>query len=343
MKGGALRVGVVGCGLIGRRRATVAAAGPDTTCVVVADPVAASAAEVAAASGAEVVPDWRVLVGRRDVDAVVVATPNGFLAEIAIAALAAGKHVLVEKPMGRNLAEAEEMRAAACRGDRVLKIGFNHRYHPGIAEARRLVQDGAIGEVINLHCRYGHGGRPGYEREWRGNRALAGGGELLDQGVHVVDLIHWFAGVPAQAFGFLQTAVWPLGDLEDNAFGLFRFDSGAVAALHTSWTQWKNLFVFEVYGRSGAVVVNGLGKSYGAETLSLQTRRPEGGAPEVATRTFEGEDDSWRLEWEDFVHAVRGEQETGSTMLGNADDGIVAMKLVDALYRSAAAKAPVDV
>jgi len=343
VKGSALGVGVVGCGLIGRRRATVAAADPDTTCVAVADPVAARATEVAAASGAEAVADWRAVVSRRDVDAVVVATPNAFLAEIAIAALSAGKHVLAEKPMGRNLAEAEEMRAAACRAGRVVKIGFNHRYHPGIAEARRLVKDGAIGEVINLHCRYGHGGRPGYEREWRGNRALAGGGELLDQGVHVVDLFHWFAGVPAQAFGYLQTAVWPLGDLEDNAFGLFRFASGSVAALHTSWTQWKNLFLLEVYGQSGAVIVNGLGGSYGVETLSVQKRRLEGGSPEVATRAFEGTDQSWHLEWDDFVRAIRGGQGEGSRMLGSADDGVIAMRMLDALYRSAGARAPVDV
>jgi predicted dehydrogenase len=271
-------------------------------------------------------------VERSDVDAVVVATPNGYLAEIAIAALSAGKHVLVEKPMGRTAEEAERMRAAACAAGRVLKVGFNHRYHPAIAEAWRRVQDGAVGEVVNVQCRYGHGGRPGYEREWRGNRALAGGGELLDQGVHVVDLLNWFLGVPDRAFAMLQTAAWSLEGLEDNAFGLFRFRSGAVAALHTSWTQWKNQFSFEVYGRSGAVCVHGLGGSYGVETLIEYRRRPEGGAPGTETRAFEEPDGSWRLEWEDFVQAVQG----GGRMLGTADDGVVAMRMLDALYRSAA-------
>ena len=334
-----LRVGVVGCGLIGRRRASEAAANPRSECVVVADPVAAAAQAAAAASGAMATDDWRHVVARSDVDAIVVSTPNGYLAEIAAAALAAGKHVLVEKPMGRGLAEAERMRAAACAAGRVLKIGFNHRYHPAIMEAWRRVTDGAIGEVINVECRYGHGGRPGYEREWRGDRALAGGGELIDQGVHVVDLVHWFVGIPQQAFAVLQTAVWPLGGLEDNAFGLFRFDGGAVAAFHTSWTQWKNLFCFEVYGRSGAVVVQGLGGSYGAETLTAYRRRPEGGAPDAETRVFEEPDGSWRLEWEDFVRATQG----GEGMLGTADDGVTAMRMVDALYRSAASGTVVPV
>src|SRR6185295_8756658 len=125
-----LRVGVVGCGLIGWRRAAEAAAHPRTTCVAVADTNEDAAREIAASIGAQATGNWQRLIERSDIDAVVVSTPNGFLAEIAIAALMAGKHVLVEKPMGRNLAEAERMRAAACAAGRVLKVGFNHRYHP---------------------------------------------------------------------------------------------------------------------------------------------------------------------------------------------------------------------
>ncbi len=294
---------------------------------------------VAAAVGADVAQDWHAVVGRRDVDAVIVATPNGFLEAVVVAALDAGKHVLVEKPMGRNLAEAERMRAAAWGARRVLKVGFNHRYHPAISEARRRCAEGAVGPIINLRCRYGHGGRPGYEKEWRGSRELAGGGELTDQGVHVADLFHWFAGVPETAVAHLQTAVWPLGDLEDNAFGLFRFGSGVVASFHTSWTQWKNLFSLEVFGQGGALVVEGLGRSYGPETLTVHRRRPEGGVPVSETVAYQGEDPSWKLEWEDFLGAAL----EGRAMLGTADDGVVAMRMLRALYESAASGAPVRV
>ncbi len=329
-----LRVGVVGCGLIGRRRAEQAAGHRETECVAVSDVDMNAAATTAQVVGAAPAADWHSLVERTDLDLVVVSTPNRFLCDIAVAALERGKHVLVEKPMGRNVTEAERMRRAACAARRVLKVGFNHRYHPAIAAAHQLVAQGALGEIINVRCRYGHGGRPGYEREWRGSRELAGGGELLDQGVHVVDLMHWFAGVPRDAFALLQTAVWPLQDLEDNAFGLFRFASGAVASLHTSWTQWKNIFSFEVTGRTGAAVVQGLGGSYGVETLTVYHRRPEGGAPQETTQVFEGADESWRLEWDDFVAAVR--RGAAGPMLGNMDDGVLAMRLIDALYRSAA-------
>ena len=334
--GRTLGVGVVGCGLIGRRRAAEAAADPRTRLVVVADRARAAAEELAAGTGAVAVFDWREVTARGDVDIVCVATPNGQLAEVALAALDGGKHVLIEKPMGRTLAEAEHMLAAARQSRRLLKVGFNHRYHPAIAEAKRRIDAGGIGKIINLRCRYGHGGRPGYESEWRGSRALAGGGELTDQGIHVIDLVHWLVGVPASAFAVLQTAVWPLGDLEDNAFGLFRFPGGGVAVFHTSWTQWKNLFSLEVFGTAGAVIVEGLGRSYGLETLTLHERRPEGGAPETTRLEYPGEDRSWADEWEDFLGAVVD----GRPMLGEGAEGVTAMRMLDALYRSAASGQP---
>ena len=333
-----LGVAVIGCGLIGRRRAVVAAEHPGSRCVAVSDTVSFQAREVAAATGAEVVGDWRRLVERRDVDVIVASTPNGYLAEIAVAALGAGKHVLVEKPMGRNLAEAERMRAAARESGRVLKVGFNHRYHPAIAEAKRRFDADEVGPPVNARARYGHGGRPGYEKEWRGSRELAGGGELTDQGVHVADLLHWFRGEPGSAFAWLQTAVWPLGDLEDNGFGMFRFPTGVVAGFHTSWTQWKNLFSLEVFGTLGAFVIEGLGRSYGVETLTVYRRRPEGGAPECEALRYEGDDASWQEEWTDFLGAVV----EGRPMLGTPDDGVAAMRMLDALYRSSAAGVPVD-
>lgn len=333
-----MRTAVVGCGLIGKRRAQVAAANVGSKCVLVVDSNIEVARALAKEVGAESSADWREAVRREDIDALVVATPNGFLAEISIAAAAHGKHVLAEKPMGRTLEEAEHMRAAFSSAGRILKIGLNHRYHPAIAEAHRQFARREIGDVINIRCRYGHGGRPGYEKEWRGNRELSGGGELTDQGVHVVDLIHWFAGQPFEVFSYLQTAVWPLGDLEDNAFGLMRFESGAIATLHTSWTQWKNLFSLEIHGTHGALCVEGLGRSYGIETLVRHIRKPEGGAPETSRVEYPGEDRSWELEWEDLLGSLAG----GRAGLGSAEDGVAAMRTLEAMYRSAATGQPVE-
>lgn len=330
--GRTLGVAIVGCGLIGRRRAEVAAADERTAVRAVVDTDDARAALLASETGAVAVAEWEAAVSATEVDVVVVATPNAHLVPIAAAALDAGKHVLLEKPMGRNLEEAERLAAAAGRTDRVLKIGFNHRYHPAVAEVLEVAGSGRIGPLVHVLARYGHGGRPGLEREWRSDPALAGGGHLLDQGVHIVDLINAVAGVPAEAVAFLRTAVWPIAPLEDNAYAMFRYASGAVAQLQVSMTQWKNRFSFEVVGELGTIAAEGLGGSYGEERTVLTRRRLEGGAPDMAVHAFPGPDRSWAEEWEDFIGAVL---EGRPPRHGAVADGVAAMRMIDALYRSA--------
>jgi predicted dehydrogenase len=327
-----LGVGVVGCGLIGKRRAREAAASPHSRMVAAADARTEAAAETVADHGGRVAT-WQEIVADPAIDVVVVATPNGFLAEVALAALAAGKHVLLEKPMGRNIAEAEAIAAAAVNARRLVKVGFNHRYHPAIAAAHDRFAGGAIGPLIHVRVRYGHGGRPGYEKEWRGNLELAGGGELTDQGVHALDLVHWFAGVPTHLFALTQTAVWPIAPLEDNGFALLRFEGARVASIHTTWTQWKNLFSLEIFGERGALVVEGLGGSYGVETLTTYDRAMQGGAPATHVERFEGPDRSWELEWADFLGGLL----EGKPYHGGPADGLAVMAMLRDLYASAAA------
>ncbi len=328
-----LRTAVIGCGLIGSRRAREAANSERSSLAAVSD-VRREAAELLAAEfGGRIADDWATLADDPEIDVVVVATPNAFLAEIACAALRGGKHVLIEKPMGRTYAEATAIADAARAADRLVKVGFNHRYHPAIARAHEMVAAGAIGRLINLRVRYGHGGRPGYEHEWRGDAVLAGGGELTDQGVHALDLVHWFAGHPSLVLGLTQTAVWPIAPLEDNGFALLRFPDGAVAQIHTSWTQWKNLFSLEIFGERGALVVDGLGGSYGVETLAHHARAMEGGAPQIETEAFDGPDRSWALEWADFVAAILD----GTPYQGTPHDGLTVMELLRDVYALAAA------
>jgi predicted dehydrogenase len=329
--GRTLGVAIVGCGRIGRRRAEVAAADERTAVRAVVDTDATASAALASETGAAAAAEWEAAVAAPDVDVVVVATPNAYLVPVAEAALAAGRHVLLEKPMGRSLEEAERLAAAAAGSDRVLKIGFNHRYHPGLAELLRVVASGQLGPLVHVLARYGHGGRPGLEREWRGDPELAGGGHLLDQGVHVADLIHAVAGLPAEAVAFLRTAVWPIAPLEDNAYAMYRYADGLVAQLQVSMTQWKNRFSFEVVGELGAVAVEGLGGSYGDERLVLTRRRLQGGAPEMAERAYPGPDGSWVVEWDDFVGAV---VDGRSLRHGSPAEGLAAMRMIDALYRS---------
>lgn len=331
-----LRTAVIGMGLIGKRRAEMAVQSPRSRLAAIVDVHLDALRPLAAQWQCDVASDWRAVIARADIDVIVIATPNALLTEIGIAALRAGKHVLIEKPMGRNLQDARALAAATVESGKCFKVGFNHRYHPALQQAHTMFRDGAIGALINLRAVYGHGGRAGYENEWRGNAQLAGGGELTDQGVHLADLLCWFAGVPHEAFAYLQTAVWPIAPMEDNALCSFRYANGVLASFHTSWTQWKNKFSFEIFGTDGALLINGLGKSYGQETLTCWRRKPEGGVPDEQIWRFDGPDASWELEWDDFC---RGIQES-TDYWGTATDGVHVMHMIDALYRSSTAGAP---
>lgn len=324
-----LRVAVIGCGLVGTRRAQVAREAGDAVTAVV-DLDAERAARTARELDAAWSTDWGGPVHSSDVDAVVVSTFNVHLVEIAAAALFAGKHVLCEKPFGCTAAEARLGLEVARRSGRCLKVGFTLRHHPALARAHELVAAGSIGRPLGLRAAYGHGGRPGYEKEWRGNRELACGGELLDQGVHLIDLSRWFLGDFSEVCGLTGTWFWPVEPLEDNAFALLRTADGRAASLHTSWTQWKNLFRFELLGEDGHLAVEGLGGSYGRERLTLGRRRPEGGPPSEETWEFPDDGAAWRAEWADFVSAIRERKDP----LGGPGDGYEAARIVDALYES---------
>lgn len=342
-----MRVGVVGCGYVGQRRAKIVRQSAGDELVILADVDEAKARSLAEQLGCRGVSDWQYVVAE-ELDAIIVSTPNKFAAPISIAALRNGKHVLCEKPMGRNLSEAVQMAEAARDAAKVLKVGFNHRYYPGIQKAHSLCVAGEIGPLFFIRCVYGHGGRPGYEKEWRGDLELAGGGELLDQGIHVVDLCRWFLGEFSEVTGYTATYFWkrdplvgPPSQLEDNAFVLMRTSSGQVASWHTGWTQWENRFLFEVYGRDGYLQIEGRGGSYGPQRLTLGKRRPESGPPEeqVWEWAFSEDDPSWQAEWNDVVAAVR----EGRQPMGNAGDGLQAMRLLDSIYRSAQEGRPVPV
>jgi len=340
-----MRVAVIGCGLIGQRRGNILRSSAGDSLVMVSDIDRARAKEVATEMQCRTVDTWRDVVAAKDIDAVIVSTPNKFLKPIVVAALDQGKHVLCEKPMGRNADEAQEMADASRRNDRILKIGFNHRHHPAIARAHQLCSEGEIGAIMFIRAVYGHGGRAGYDKEWRGSADLAGGGELLDQGVHIVDLCRWFLGEFEQARAMIGTYFWNLGyfdtsaaacvpaRLEDNAFVMLRTADAQVAQFQTSWTQWKNRFSFEVFGSDGFVSVEGLGGSYGTERLTIGRRRPESGPPEEETYEYPGADISWQAEWDEFSTAVR----EGRQPLANGEDGLRTMRLIEKIYQSACA------
>src|SRR3954452_15009016 len=293
-----MRLAIVGCGLIGHKR-VMATAGHEIIVVCDRDPARADA--LAEKAGAHAVTDWHDAI-KAEVDAVIVATTHDQLAAIAIGAIEAGRHVLVEKPAGRTLAEGQAIVAAAAKHGRLVKTGFNHRFHPAFIKARAIVDSGALGPLMFIRARYGHGGRVGYENEWRAQPAISGGGELIDQGSHLIDLSRWFLGDLSVEYAAVPTLFWDM-PADDNCFMALRSATGQLAWLHASWTEWKNTFSFEIFGRDGKLVIDGLGGSYGEERLTYYRMLPQMGPPETTVLDYPGEDQSWQGEFEDFVAA----------------------------------------
>jgi predicted dehydrogenase len=325
----ALRVAIVGCGLIGQKRAQ---AMRNARLVAAADTVFERAARLAAQHpGCAAVADWRACVARPDVDAVIVSTINASLAEVTLHAVEHGKHVLVEKPAARSARELESVVEATRRAGVVVKVGFNHRVHPAFGKARELFDARAIGPALYVRARYGHGGRIGYDREWRADPTLAGGGELLDQGVHLIDLARWFLGDFAEVSGHIDTFFWDM-PVEDNGFLLLKTHGGRVAWLHASCTEWKNLFSFELFGRDGKLQVDGLGGSYGIERLTYYRMLPQMGPPETTMWEFPGPDTSWELEFADFSEAIAQRREPQGTL----HDALAALRVIGRVYEQAA-------
>jgi predicted dehydrogenase len=319
-------VAIVGCGLIGRKRATALGGARLVAC---ADVDRARAEALAGTSaGAEAADDWRAAIDRADVDLVIVATTNDALADIAQAAVEAGKHVLIEKPAGRSVAEVDELIEAARRHRRLVRVGFNHRYHPALRKARELFEAGELGDLMFVRGRYGHGGRPGYDKEWRADPVRSGGGELIDQGVHLVDLSQWFLGEFAVVDGFAHTYFWQM-PVDDNAFLVLRTARKQVAFLHVSCTEWKNLFSFEIYGTRAKLHVEGLGGSYGVERLAFYRMLPEMGPPETSTWEYPRGDQSWAMEFAEFLEDIRLEREPAAGLAAAR----AALAVVEEVYR----------
>jgi predicted dehydrogenase len=319
-------VAIVGCGLIGGKRASALGGARLVACADL--DLARADALARRAPGALATADWREAIAAPGVDIVIVATTNEHLASVGRAAIDAGKHVLIEKPAARTVAEIDPLIAAAAHRGVQVRVGFNHRYHPAFQQARALLDAGVAGDLMFLRGRYGHGGRVGYEQEWRADPERSGGGELIDQGVHLIDLARWVLGEFPTIDGFARTYFWQM-PVDDNAFLLLRTAREQAAMLHVSCTEWKNLFSFEIYGKLAKLHIEGLGGSYGVERLSYYKMLPEMGPPETTIWEYPRGDQSWALEFAEFLEDVR----LGRTPSAGLADARAALHVVEEIYR----------
>lgn len=319
-------VAIIGCGLIGTKRSKALA---PARLVVCADLDLKRAQSLAATCpGCDATTDWQAAINRPDVDIVIIATINDSLAQISLAAALAGKHVLVEKPAARNAQELDPVIAAARQTNVRVRVGFNHRYHPALQKARQLVDQGELGDLMFIRGRYGHGGRIGYDREWRANPALSGGGELLDQGVHLIDLSRWFLGDFSAVDGFAHTYFWDM-PVDDNGFMLLRTQKQQTAFLHVSCTEWKNTFSLEIYGKDAKLHLEGLGGSYGVERITFYKMLPQMGPPDTTSWEYPRGDNSWALEFAEFLEDIKLGREPSAGLM----DARAALQIVEKIYK----------
>lgn len=324
-----LQVGLIGFGKMGRIRADTVQSTGRATVVGVHDPGCTSEEyfELAEAPA--------TLLGNPDIDAIFICTPNYLNMPLTIEALERGKHVFCEKPPAFSAREVEEIREAERISGKVLMYGFNHRHHTSINQMKSLIDSKKYGNLLWMRGRYGKSVDPDFYEGWRAKRELAGGGILLDQGIHMLDLFLYLHGGPFdETAAFVNNLYWDL-DIEDNVFAILRDSaSGVVASLHSTMTQWRHLFSLEVFLSKGYLVLNGLKTSsgtYGEEVLSIaqnRTTAPAATWGDEERITFH-EDKSWRSEVEHFFDAIEG---TSKLQIGNSEDALMLMRMVDALY-----------
>lgn len=322
-----LNFGIIGCGLIGQKRAK--ALGQGGRLVACADTNLNRALSLSDTYQAHSFDNYHDLLALPGLEAVVVATLHDSLAEITLAAIHAGKHVLVEKPAARFPQELEPVMVAADQMGVKVRVGFNHRYHRAIRKAKQLIDDGALGDLMFLRARYGHGGRVGYDKEWRSRPELSGGGELIDQGPHLIDLSRWFLSQEfVEVQGFAHTYYWDM-PVDDNGFMLLKTANHQTAFLHVSCTEWKNLFSMEIYGRDGKLEISGLGGSYGVERLTWYKMLPEMGPPETTTWEYPMADNSWAVELTEFYDDILLNRSVDAGL----QDAYESLKVIQYIYR----------
>lgn len=327
-----MRVAIIGAGLQAKRRAPIVKEWPGAELAIITGKSINDAQPLATKMGCEAGEGWETIVTRPDIDIVLICTPPDTHANIGISALKAGKHVLCEKPLTRTVEEAQQLLNVAESSGLTLKCGFNHRHHPAITKAKQLFDQGIFGEPVFGRCIYGICGRPGYEKEWRADPKIVSGGQFMEQGIHAVDLFRWFLGDFQRIAGFTSTKYFNISPLEDNGFGLMQTKNGVIVSIHSSLTQWKNLFCFEISGTDGYFRVEGLGGGYGTEKLTIAKR--DFNAPFTEeTIEYRGDDRSWYEEWKEFVTSI----EEKRSPLGNGYDGLEAMKIINSIYESSRA------
>ncbi|MBI2989746.1 MAG: Gfo/Idh/MocA family oxidoreductase [Candidatus Magasanikbacteria bacterium] len=329
---GKYAVALVGAGGIGKRWVKALSSMGEVNLLAVLDTDGDKARELAGVYGpaCQAYTDYEELLKRTDIDIVIAATPHKYLASISRAALSAGKHVMSEKPCAVSSTELFDLLNFAQARNLRYMAGFNHRFHEGFLLARKLFTEGKIGDIQFIRAVYGFGARKGMNTEWRMNKEWAGGGELIDQGVHMVDMVISFFGEIAEVKGFVENLHWT-AQVEDNAFLLLKSKKKQLASIHVSWSNWKPLHRFEIYGSFGYIHVEGLGRKYGGTEKVIFGIRDETYSALPREEIFECNPDaelSFVREMRELLLAI----EEGRDPVPSGKDALSVLKIVEQIY-----------
>jgi len=324
-----LTFAVVGCGGFGSRRINaLRKLGATIKCLVDVDKKVSSLAKEI---GCDYVADYQKIVGRKDIDCVIVATPNKFHAPVSIAALEAGKHVICEKPLARNAEEAKAMVEAAAKNKVFLKTGSNLRYFSNVRKAKELLERGAIGEPLFIRGWIGHDGKR-VLHAWNVDPDMAGGGTMLDNGAHILDLFRWFMGDFTKCFGNVATLHMPI-KVEDNGMGIFTKDDKRMAFIQSSWTEWSGYMYMEIYGPDGSIIVDNRGEKTVATGKWVVTSTTLLVTKDGVRQVFDYSAEpprSYEEELKDFIEHVQ----KGSQPMASGHDGMKVVEMVEGIYKS---------
>lgn len=343
-----MRFGLIGAGLIGRLRAQAIAKIPGASLAAVTDVAEPVARELAGKYGARVAPTLDQLLAGADCDTVIVCTPPQYHEKAVLAALAAGKHVVCEKPLSNSVESCRRMVTAAKQHGKILTTGFNHRYFPAIQFLKKSLDDGVIGKLNHVRAYAGHEGLSQFRSVSEYDKSVIGGGALCDVGIHLIDLTAYVLGDVREVSGLATGTVWNLPGAEDNGFAHLRSAAGVVATLQASWTEWKGYrFHLEAYGDRGMI------RAYYAPMMHLLiTMNKPGGkrqrsfsfypAMAIREKVFGWQHtviETFRQELTDFISLASGGPR-GAIADGFA--GLRAVEIANAVYRSTAERRAIE-
>jgi len=328
-------VGIIGTGLQFERRVSALRSTGIGVLMSVASGSPERASYIASQHGC-VAASVDEMIADPAIEIIIICTTPETHARYGVAAMEAGKHVLIEKPLGVSQDESDRLVKASSHSPGVAACGFNHRFHPGLEKMRSIVSSGGIGEPLLGRSFYGICGRDNYSAEWRSHPSRAAGGLLMELGIHVIDLYRWILGDFEAVVCERNQAVFGAPGLEDQASVILKNKSGRHFTLTTSLAEWKNRFSIQINGTDGLVRVDGLGGGYGVEQVSYVSRDPAGPF-RTETTEFRGRDVSWDNEWRAFIQKI----EAGDSSIGTIQDGAVSQHIVRCAYRSSETQATV--